>query len=239
MTRVGIVAAMERELRPLLANDEFGFLRQEGEDGGVFVGDHGVAIFGGIGRDAATQAAERLVTKYKPALLVSAGVAGAVAGRHAVGAVLLPGSVTDADTGACYATLSQHTTVLLTVATVAGSEEKRSWRDRGVDIVDMEGAAVAAVAGRAGIPFLAIKAVSDAVDEPMPPFDRFIRDGAFRPGAFLAWAAVRPWWWGRIRRLGRNTAFASRRLCLALGVLLLTEEWVPSAFDDIEQIVDP
>jgi hypothetical protein len=62
--------------------------------------------------------------------------------------------------------------------------------------------------------FVAIKVISDESSFLMPPMERFIRsDGTFRSGSFALYAALRPWLWGPVLRLARNSAKASYRLC--------------------------
>ena len=92
---------------------------------------------------------------------------------------------------------------------------------RSADIVDMEGSAVAAVAEQHGIEFMAIKAVSDELNFPIPPLSRFINaKGKFKTLRFLVWVAIRPKWWLVIRQLNANSSVAAANLCQALSHLI-------------------
>lgn len=75
---------------------------------------------------------------------------------------------------------------------VTSVREKRELAARGYVAVDMESAAVAAVATRAGVPFAAIRAVCDPHARVLPAFAaKLMRpDGRIRPGA-VAMAGLR------------------------------------------------
>src|SRR5438445_596661 len=104
---------------------------------------------------------------------------------------------------------------LVNSESTAGVEQKKKLAlAYGAHAVDMESAAVARAAQCRGIPFLALKVISDAHDFEMPPVDRFVsHDGRFRTGRFLLFALLRPWWWLRVVRLARNSNKAIKALC--------------------------
>jgi adenosylhomocysteine nucleosidase len=82
----------------------------------------------------------------------------------------------------------------------------------------MEAAAVAKGAEAHGLPFAAIKVISDEIGFPMPPLDRFTtQDGGFRTAGFVGFAILRPWLWAAVIRLARNSAKASQALCERLA----------------------
>jgi adenosylhomocysteine nucleosidase len=62
--------------------------------------------------------------------------------------------------------------VLITVETVLGTPEAKraAGRQTGAVAVEMEAAGVARAARDLGIPWAALKAIVDAVDDPLPPF---------------------------------------------------------------------
>ncbi len=123
--------------------------------------EHVVVVAGGIGRNAARRAAEAVVEKYEPTVLISAGIAGALTAKLKVGDVVEGAEVVDADSGVRFRT-SGGESVIVTVSSVSGPEEKRLLADRyKADVVDMESAAVAEVARKRRIEFKAIKAISD------------------------------------------------------------------------------
>jgi hypothetical protein len=64
---------------------------------------------------------------------------------------------------------------------------------------------------------MAVKAISDESTFAMPPLDRFVnRDGQFCQTAFAASLGARPWLWSTVFQLARNSAKASRALCVEL-----------------------
>ena len=106
----------------------------------------------------------------------------------------------------------------MTIDTVASTDEKSKLADRhGADAVDMEAAAVAKGAEVRGVRFRALKVVSDELDFEMPATAQFVtRDGQFRTSRFAWFAALRPWLWGTVIRLARNSKIATRALCAVL-----------------------
>jgi hypothetical protein len=89
----------------------------------------------------------------------------------------------------------------------------------------MEAAAVAEVAAQAGLPFVAVKAISDSLRFPMPDLSRFIDGGgSFAKGKFLFHTALRPGSWATIAQLARNSSLATRKLCTRLQHLIDNEE---------------
>ena len=227
MKRIGIVAALEREVAPLLEPGRFGFERTA-KSRVSWENESMVLECGGIGYKPAERAAERLIQRGDIKLLISAGVAGALTPQAEIGQIMMPSTVIDAATGTHYTTCSRRSEILVTGAQVASADAKQQLRARtGADLVDMEAAAVAAVAAAHGLPFLAIKAISDTHDQPLPPLDRFVRSGSFQTQKFAVWCLFHPQWWGAVQRLRDNTALASRKLCLALSTLAVAEDWSP------------
>ena len=97
---------------------------------------------------------------------------------------------------------------------IARAGKKRELASRfAADVVDMEGAAVAEIAEAHGLPFLAVKAVSDEMDFELPPLQDFVdAQGRFQGGRFGFWAAWHPQWWPVIAQLKRNTDRAAMAL---------------------------
>ena len=229
MKRIGIVAALEREIAPLLEPGKFGFVRFDSSRT-HWENEFMLVECGGIGAKAAAAAAERLLASGEIKLLITAGIAGALTPGAEIGQVMLPSVVLDETSGQRYKTCSRHPGILVTAASVADSAAKQALRQRtGADLVDMEAAAVAAVAAAHQVPFLAVKAISDTLEQRLPPLHRFVREGRFRTPAFLLWAALRPHWWAAILQLGDQTQIAARKLSFALSTLAVTEDWAPDA----------
>lgn len=213
-TEVAIVAAMEREVEPLIRDWTMilGHSRRVYEKGKV------VLVAGGIGERFAAEAARGILQFRQPKVILSVGLAGALDSALTVGTVIVPTKVLRQTTGQTF-TIEGGEGTLLTAAGVASVAQKHQLVSTfGAQIVDMEAAAVAEVAGKSRLTFAAIKAVSDELAFPMPPLDRFVdAEGRFRTGRFVAHIAFRPHVWPLVARLRSNTEKASRALCSVLS----------------------
>ena len=214
---VAVVAAMRRELAPLLRG-----IRPKHSDGVEFFElDTSVIAVGGIGREAARRTSEAVVAKYDPGIMISAGIAGAVFYALKVGDVVRSRGAIDAQSGRVFAAGGDARVV--TVSSVGGPAEKRAIAQRwkAAEVVDMEAAAVAEVAESRGIWFAAIKAISDESDFEMPPVARFVDSaGQFQTLRFAAFIAIRPKWWAAVRELDSNSRVAASKLSEALKHLI-------------------
>lgn len=218
MPEIAIVAALEREIWPLVKNWRVTDREYGGRRFRFFEKEPWVAVCGGIGPEAARRATEAVISVYQPRVVQSVGFAGALESRLRVGEVLEVRYVIDVADGSRIDT-GRGSGVLVSFASVAGSEQKsRLAKSYDATAVDMEAAAVAKGAEAHGLPFAAIKVISDEVGFPMPPVDRFTtKDGGFRTASFVSFAAVRPWLWVGVIRLARNSSKASRALCKRLA----------------------
>jgi len=214
-----VVAALEREVWPFVKNWPVTSKQHEGRSFRFFEQDHVVVVCGGIGPEAARRAAEAVIYLYRPALLISAGFAGGLDSSLSVGHAIKPRHVIDAGDGS-QADLGFGEGVLVSFATVADASQKmRLATAYGAQAVDMEAAAVARAADARGVEFLALKVISDTSGAGLPPLARFIgSDGRFHGQKFLAHVALRPWLWGSVVRLARDSAIAARALCGTLQV---------------------
>jgi adenosylhomocysteine nucleosidase len=221
MARIGIIAAMEREVAPLVRNWNVRTIEHDGRRfrlfESAFENQEAVLICGGIGPEAARRATEALIREVSPGRVVSAGFAGALNASLRVGQVFEPRTVINVADGA-RTDVGAGEGVLVSSATVAGKAQK-SWFSKtyGGSAVDMEAAAVAEGAQARGVEFAALKAISDDADFEMPVLDRFVaEDGGFRSSGFAWYVTPRPWLWGRTIALARNSSKASQALCGAL-----------------------
>ncbi len=217
--KVGIVAALEREVWPLVKDWSVANQRHDGRNFKFFEHENAVLVCGGIGAEAARRAAEAIIVLYKPALVISAGFAGGLDPALKAGHALTPRLVIDAGDGS-RTDSGAGEGVLVSFAAVADSEQKTSLaRAYGADVVDMEAAAVSRCAQAHGIQFTACKVVSDSRDQRLPPVARFVAsDGTFQSFRFLAHVAVRPWLWAGVGQLARNSSIAARSLCERLAL---------------------
>jgi adenosylhomocysteine nucleosidase len=159
--RIAIVAALEREVRPLVKRWRAVQSEQDGRKFRFFEKDAVVVVCGGIGMEAARRAAEAVVASYSPDVIYSAGFAGALTPEMKVGDILHPASIVNAGDGSRI-TMEDGKGVLVTFGTIASPEQKKKLREAyGAQAVDMEAAAVARAAEARGVKFAAIKVISD------------------------------------------------------------------------------
>lgn len=234
MSRLGIVAALPGEARPLAG--------RRVDPGGVWRSDGGVDLrLSGIGPRRAAAAAERLLAGGATAL-ASWGSAGALAADLTAGALLLPRTVVAAD-GEVLAVdaawqrrlldcLAPHLPVatgplMEVLAVVATPADKESLRRRsGAVAVDMESVALARCARQAGVPFVVVRAVVDGAATALPGVAIVALDGLgrVRPLRLVAGLLREPRAWpalGHLRRsFGRCQATLARVVELA-GIDLL------------------
>ena len=215
--KVAMVAALEREVGPLIKR----WCRVEREHEGrrfkFFESGRVVVVCGGIGAEAARRATEAVIAMYMPELVLSVGFAGALDPALKVGEIFSPSRVIDARDGSSVE-IAAGRGVLVSALTIAGAEQKAKLGESySAQAVDMEAAAVARGARARGVRFMAVKAISDESAFAMPPLDRFVdRDGQFRQMSFATSVVARPWLWSKVFQLAGNSAKASRALCVEL-----------------------
>lgn len=219
MYKVGIVAALDREVKPLLKLKGWRWRPVEREYGGRAFrffedGVDLVLVCGGIGQGAARRAAEALLALYAPTVIYSVGFAGALDPGVVVGDCFQPAQVINAADGS-RVVLPEGQGVLVTFGSVASPEQKAKLRESfGAQVVDMEAAAVARAAQARGVEFVAVKAVSDEFDFTFPQLEQFVdADGKFQQARFAVFAALRPWLWWKVNRLAANSQKATDSLC--------------------------
>jgi len=188
-----------------------------------------VVVAAGMGAARATLAVQAALSCGPIASFISTGLAGSCTPWLHPGACLEASVIIDVNTGERWVgrpdAVAAHPVVLTTAGTVAGVQEKaRLAASYGAAMVDMEAATVARLALAHGLPFRAIKGISDAHDfdfgwESMAPFTD--SHGHFRTAAFALHVALRPWSWKKAMVLGRGSALAlaalSERLALEVG----------------------
>jgi nucleoside phosphorylase len=237
MPKIAIIAAIERELRPLINSWPSTKTDHEGHEFTFYESDYAVAVCGGIGPESARRAAEAIIARYSPELLISAGVAGALVSELRAGETIFPSTVVDTQDSSRHQTVirdaalgesSLARTVLASYPEIASVAQKQQMaKSYGAHAVDMEAAAVARAAQAHHLGFLAIKAISDESDFELPEMSPFIRDGEFETKRFVLYIALRPWLWLKVIRLARNTQLASHNLCAWLRESALTNTIVP------------
>jgi adenosylhomocysteine nucleosidase len=218
MSRIAIVAALEREVRPLVKQWRMTERQHDQRRFLFFENDRAVLVCGGIGAEGARRAAEAILSLYTPRLVYSVGYAGALEPGLRVGEILTPARVIDAGDGSSVR-IPGGNSVLVSYKQVASPEQKsKLWQSYGAQAVDMEAAAVARAAELKTVPFKALKVISDEFDFDLPGTERFVdSEGRFQEAQFALYAALRPWLWRRVIRLTRNSARATKALCDCLS----------------------
>jgi len=221
MSKIAIIAAMEREVSPLIRRWKVRMIEHGGRRYRLFENEETALVCGGIGAEAARRATEAVIREVSPARIISVGFAGALDGSLEVGHVLEPRAVINAADGV-RTEIGSGEGILVTSKTVSDKEQKLRLRKAyGATAVDMEAAAVAQGAQARGVEFAVFKVISDATDFRLPALDRFVaHDGSFQSARFVGHVALRPWLWGTTIALARNSAKASQALCSALASYL-------------------
>jgi len=217
MPKIAVVAALEREVQPLVAGWQVVHRSWDGREFKFFESDSAVVVCGGIGPGAARRACEAVCASYHLEIVISAGFAGALVADLKAGAVVVPAKVLDAADGASVET-GIGAGGLVSVAVMASVERKRVLGAKYDAVgVDMEAAAVAKGAAVRGVRFAAVKAISDELEFEIPVIEGTVdSSGQFHEGRFLAGVLVRPRYWGRLAGMARNSSLAARNLAEAL-----------------------
>lgn len=219
MARVGIIAAMFREVHPLVRGMQpLKYLPDRRVQ--LYQNETAIVAYAGMGRERVTIACRAALAAGELSELVSVGWAGGLNSRAITGKVVEPATVIDAFSEKRYQSGGSAGT-LVTVQVVAGLEEKRRLGElyRG-DYVDMEASAVAECAHEAGLPFYCFKAISDAHDARLPDMNQFNRSGQFSAWRFIAYIGVRPALWGVVAEMSRASLDSRDALCRRL------QEWI-------------
>jgi adenosylhomocysteine nucleosidase len=219
MKRIVIVAAMEREVKNFVAGWQLETIDVSHRAISLYERNDVAVVCGGIGGRAARIASDEAykILGGEVSLFVSAGVAGALVANLKVGDVIQPLEIID-EADSLTIRASSGKGKLVSSGAVASAPVKDILARRfQADAVDMEAYAVADVAQVHGVPFIAVKAISDELGFKMPPLGRFVSEsGTFQTASFVAYVTVRPWLWPSVLRLGANTAKAAQALSRAL-----------------------
>ena len=208
-----MVAALEREVHPLVKSWRVSEREFDGRHFRFFENGEVVLVCGGIGAQAARRAAEAVIALYAPKVVYSVGFAGALDPALKVAEIIQPLRVVDAGDGSSVL-LARGAGVLVSFGAVASPEQKAKLRDSfSAQAVDMEAAAVARAAEVRGVGFAVVKVISDEFDFSFPSMERFVdANGLFLEGRFAWFAALRPWLWPQVARMARNSRRASQAL---------------------------
>jgi adenosylhomocysteine nucleosidase len=226
--RIAIVAAMDREIRPLVK----GWTREDTPEGvTIYTSDEAVAVFAGLGPQRARLATAAALRSGPISRIISAGWAGGLHAAMVPGGVWRVSEIVNPVTGEVMETsesdgLNGSGAVLVTTNVVTTVEDKHRLRKLySADLVDMEASAVAEIARRNKIPFSAIKGISDGYDFDLPGMEKFTTaDGQFREASFVAYVALRPILWKPVVQLAKDSGVAARNLSRELKRYLADEQ---------------
>jgi len=200
---------------------------------GGLKGRHVAVVRSGAGPEAASHAAEAILTGHQPQWVISAGFAGGLSPELARHDLVMADGLVDADgnrlaidlkvdPGSLEQTPGVHVGRLLTVDRVLRlPQEKRSlWEKHQALAVDMESYAVAEVCRRRQVRFLAVRIITDAVDDKLPPdVEGLLKQKTYaaKLGAVVGSVWSRPSSVKDMWRLKENALVASDRLAKFLA----------------------
>lgn len=210
----GIIAALPREVAPLVKGWKCEKLPGNRT---VYLRDNVVVVCAGMGAQQAGLAISAARALLPVTELISAGLAGACHPGMRVGEIVRPGVVVDRNTGERFIDERYESVLVSTSAILSVSEKERLRVAYDAVAVDMEAVTVARLAQAHGLGFHAIKAISDTAGFDMSGLSQFAtEDGQFRERAFAMHVALRPWMWGKLMGLAKNSAKAIQALNEAL-----------------------
>ena len=218
---VAILTAIPEELA--------GIRRAVAESAGIVLGCTG------DGPKRAGSGAATFLERHRPSALLGAGIAGAltpdlsvgelVASRHvrfAVGDAATPDPRLLERAIAAGARPVTLVTVDRPIVNAAARSALAGAAAPDARAADMESAAWAREAAARGIPYLVIRAISDAADEELPAFftETIGTDGSIRRGEVARRALLEPSSWGTLLRMRRRLHDCSERLGAFLARML-------------------
>lgn len=181
----------------------------------------------GVGPEAARATTARVLARCQPQCVIAAGFAGALDPALQIGDVILAENYSSPALLARCRLLHRLGTLTTQTHPVETVVAKRALAAAtGAIAVDMETAAIATECSRAGVPLLALRAISDAAAEPLPvPFAdwfdlarqrprplRLLRHLGRRPSAIVPFVRF-------VRGLQRARSALGRAVCEAVAAL--------------------
>ncbi len=209
-----VIAALPREVSAIVKG-----WRHHAPAANIHVFEKGNAIVAqaGMGANRARLAVEAALALGPASELISVGFAGSCHPSAKVGDILHHTVVIDSKTGERFFTAASESAepnILVTVPIPAGVEHKQYLGESYyAQAVDMEAAAVARIARARDLPFIAIKAISDAYDFKLPDLAKFSTpDGQFREAAFAVHLVTHPNLWKSVATLAKGSKLAANNL---------------------------
>lgn len=232
---VVVAGAFPIELKYIRALGRFSKVEKGGFrlDMGVIRGMDVALVVSGAGDARAYSSAREAIRLLSPKAYISVGLSGGLEEELMPGEVVL-GESTGFPDGTRYKAdevvmgrlLTGNTfksgPLLVSEKVITTSSGKReAAKTSGCIAVDMESCGAARAASEAGVPFLAIRAVSDTVDEDLPvDFNRFMKDGGMDWARLIPFMVTHPGVLPKLLNLGRKSGIASRNLAGAFSNIL-------------------
>lgn len=204
---------------------------------GEYNGKEVMLVITGMGRERAERATKMVLQSNRVKLMVSLGFAGALDPGLAAGDIILcsgihcqngngnkmaphiHGSDNGIHTLLCRALESDSVNfrtgeVISVTQPMHTVEERAALRDEfNAEIVDMESYWIAAIAAQRQVPFLALRAVSDTVNDSLPPIEQIVDiEGNLLPGKAALHFLSHPWQLTMLSGLHRNSVKAGKNL---------------------------
>lgn len=197
---------------------------------------HSITIIeSGIGRENATRAATAAILNIKPDYVINGGFCGALTADLQVGDIVtantihslgkgVPGQTITVEAASTDAALKGFAAAdfISADSILDKSELLKSFPSLTTSVVDMESYAVAAVCKEYGIPFIPVRAVSDALDTDPSLLFRTIADQDFniRLPALISAVINRPSFLPQLFTLAKGARIAGKSLATTLITIL-------------------
>jgi adenosylhomocysteine nucleosidase len=250
MPVTAVVVAVEEELRAIrkrMPRAEMqsagGVAFFRGELGGAEV----VLAKSGMGSELAFKTTEVLIREANPDEIFVAGFCAGMRANTAVGDLIVadevvsledylrgpiaadrlahpPKTLLDEARAIPFGRATVHAGTLVSSKKVLLTAHEKQSLGVGPDVaaIDMESAGAVAAAEAGGLPWLAVRAVTDGLNDDLPlDFEIFVgASGEVNRARVAAYVAMRPWLAPALIRLGKRSAFAARNLGAFLEALL-------------------
>jgi len=249
MSTIGLIAAMQEEIKPLLARVGT-YTRERAGDFTLYRFRAGTRdaclVESGLGPEKAARATATLISTAAPGLIINFGLAGAITPGLGIGDVVIAQRLLFARerlfseqqglspelavTALDLLQRNQEAPFLIcqgtcvTSGAILAKRETARLLPAGVvnPVLEMETAAVAKIAAREGVPLLAVRAISDDATEELEfnITDFTDRNMNIRVHRVLWSLTRRPWLVPQIVRLARNSKRAGENLARVVEILL-------------------
>lgn len=234
----GVLTALPEELAPLIAGASFRRRESRRTYRARLAGTDVLVAATGEGPAGAARGAADLIERYRPDALIGAGLAGALSPALRFGEVIAAREVRGASgevwrpDGALLARASRgadRVGVVFCTGRLSGTAaEKRALCAAHPEaenaVTDLESSAWASAAARAGVPFVALRAVLDTADEDLPEaVRRSWKEGRLSRAAVVLRALLSPGAFTELLGLRRRTRRAMARIAVLLPALLRSD----------------